>query len=141
MQAVVEHLAVVAMTTLMAWPVALGLAVLPVVLITWRLRGGNWRDRRRWQAAKAALLFGAPAGMLLAFLFVGGHPRDLGYWLDWLFLIALAIAIAIYLAVLVFWALPPRTVFASGEHRGDGSLTTKGAVSQFTTLPTKAIGP
>jgi len=113
MAALKDHLAVVLMLLGEIWPWALVAILVPAGLALWRMRHGGWSDARSGRAALLGFFLGAIGGTFAAFALVGGAPADLGYWLDWAFLLVLAAVAGAYGALLAYLAMPP-----AGPQRG-----------------------
>lgn len=108
MQGILENLPVGLMMALQAWPLALGVAGLPLLLWILALRKGGWCAPRRRMAALAGGILGLVLGPLLAFAMIGGGLGDLRYWMDWMFLALVTGAAAAYCGLLLYLAVPPR---------------------------------
>ena len=102
MEALADHLAVVAMTLLLEWPLALAVVAVPLLVLLVQIRTGGWTQRRRLNAARWGFVAGVAAGVPLAFVVVGGGVGDLNYWLDWAFLTIVGLAAGGYVALLAY---------------------------------------
>lgn len=102
MEAMADHLAVVAMTLLLEWPLALAVVAVPLCIGLAQLRIGGWTQRRRLNAARWGFVGGVAAGVPLAFAFVGGGVGDLNYWLDWVFLTIVGLGAGGYVALVAY---------------------------------------
>lgn len=86
------------------WPLVLVAAVLWAMLMVAALR----RPGTRWRARLPLALAAAAGAAVLAFLLVPGWSRssitELGYWVDWVILLAIA-GVAGVVALLFAWPL------------------------------------
>jgi hypothetical protein len=112
MQALADHLAVVAMTLLLEWPLALAVVAIPLCIALMQRRIGGWTQRRRLNAARWGFVVGLAASVPLAFAFVGGGVGDLNYWLDWVFLAIVGLGVGGYVALVAYLLAGRRDVAA-----------------------------
>jgi hypothetical protein len=108
MEGILDNLPVGAMMVIGVWPFALAAAGLPLLLLVRALRHGGWCHPRRRLAGLGGFIGGLVLGPMLAFAVIGGGLGDLRYWLDWLFLALITGACALYAALLLYLAMPPR---------------------------------
>ncbi|RPI44679.1 MAG: hypothetical protein EHM59_12195 [Betaproteobacteria bacterium] len=90
------------MTSLMQWPLAAALAAAPLLVWLFRRRALVPAAGYRCRLASIGFALGVAAGLVLAFAIVGGGFGDLRYWLDCVFLAAIALGAGLYVALLAY---------------------------------------
>lgn len=102
MQGLIENLPVGVMLLLGHWPLAAAAAALLVAGVIVAALRGRWCDVRRRRLAGITFLVMLPVVAFAAFRYFGGGPGDLRYWLDWMFLAAVVVGGAAFIALLAW---------------------------------------